>query len=267
MAKRQEKEPFPSISNITEWLETSGYPFELSVARLLHRTPPWSPTCGLYLQDATGQHREIDVSANYQVFEGKKLLGQVRALIECKFGKQHPPCLLYTTHELADEFYIRFVAATDNLIEAAWESKELSRRLGETDLFRRQPAAHGIVAYRNENKNGNRPDPYYSACQKLVTLAAAACQKITEASNEYNDDLAAFVLPILAIRGPLFGAYLDASGPKERVQVIEQPYAMLFWGGSGKRVPVWVVTEAHLEKFVAEMTKASAVLAEFIRKK
>jgi hypothetical protein len=78
----------PLIEKLKGWIESSGYPLELRVARAFHRKANLVDLAHLYDDPETGTQREIDVIAVWERRVPNGML-RVRITIECKTSK-HP---------------------------------------------------------------------------------------------------------------------------------------------------------------------------------
>ncbi len=253
------QEESPALERrVADWLQSAGYPLEMTVARRMKEVFPRVQQSEFYPHAEGGLSREIDVVATAQRNLDGRIL-RVAFPVECKVSKDKP-WLVFTDSSIS-------LAASARITQraASWLGKKFLRavaerapHVGEAGLFRapRRPGYSVTRAFESSS------DKSYQALM-AVTNAAAGLARGLEGSV-----VTAVYFPLVVIDGPLFEVHL---GESNQIIVERVEGASLIWRNPGLGTPhtiVHIATLAGLEDLAASaretadiLLKQSAILA------
>ncbi len=221
---------------VKKWLEDTGYPLEMQVARTLQNTG-FRVSQSQYWEDPdTEKMRETDVIATLEKTEwGEKpnLTDVIEAsgqlILECKSSKNLPWVVFSRTSRegpLLQGF--KLVRA---IPRQCVHIPELMRTLAPF-VRNESRSAYGVTtSCRQTNK-----DSAYSA---MMSVAKSARYWIRQATSP------AFAIPVIVIEAPLLEAYLDGT----EIVVNELDMAAVLSGATGETTVVCVIRRTYLECF------------------
>lgn len=247
--------PMPAEANgrvpagrVSEWLNTQGFPFEMSVARALRRAGIASIVQSAYFTDPEeGKSREIDVIARRDLAIDGNLIVTAALVVECKVAPK-PWVLFVDRSEYATS--VPVLQRVTNKLGRNWlrslERREDIRDLPTLQAGPRRGYALTTARLLPDQSRDKTPDHAYEA---LVGATKAARALATSMDGERR---CAVLLPVLVLRGQLFEASLDSN---QCLQVAEIESGQVLWrnpSSGSDPVVVDVVTEEDLPRFAAE---------------
>ena len=226
---------------VAEWLGTEGCRLEYKTHEAFANVDPSVVTgMGLYVPNAEGVPREIDVFASITREYGPSALGwnrvaHVALICECKYSKGVPWILLCHdktpggdlsalphSHSLDD--HVCNVAANNSL-----------------HFTMSPPFAHALTAFKADTSG--RKDVAYDSLRKISDAAWDYAQRL------YPPAHFLFVIPVLVVDGPLLRARFDPKDGGGKFVAEEVEYGRLSWRGSHDFTGVDVVQADHLSTY------------------
>jgi hypothetical protein len=185
---------------IRNWILKNGYPFEMQIARLFQKNGFKISQSVLYRDIDTNKYREIDILAYHnKVVNGVSF--SFSFVIECKKSNDKP-WIVFKNTDLINNKLNRFKAfATNNahlLIHKTKANKTLKNVFPSLE-----DAGYNIVIAFKESK-----DLAYSSTTSLIK----ACKYIVNKFNKSELKQCNIYIPVIAIEGNLYDAYLDIDG-------------------------------------------------------
>ena len=247
-------------NKIVNWLDKSGYSFEMRVAEHVRSAGLDPLQSEHYVDPETNADRETDVVAYASAtHRDTKLI--VAIVFECKVSNEKPWVLLSRKCDLDRTAALRYRACT-------WYSETHFLSLTERSDFQElgtfvAPQRIGyslVVAFGSGNQ-----DKAYSALMSVTKATSAIVERIKAESSQNVHVLG---LPILAIKGKLFEAFLGDDGD---LSLEETSTGVLVWSkpvfetATRPVAPfsmVNVVTEDAFPTFVSALANDAATLAD-----
>lgn len=250
-------------SNVKKWLESSGAPLEMKVARSL-QMQGLDIQQSVYFEDPeSGTIRETDIIATRAIRMSDSLTVAAIAVSECKFAPtpwvifRGPPAndmerpnyqRIMTRH---GEEWIGLLSSHP----AISMGKMLQQEVRAGYALATSLIEQGQATSRSVGKDARQPSG--------KDLAYAAILSVTKAARSYRDLLdaspatttLAIIFPIIVLRGSLFEAWYDG----EELVVRQIQRGQVLW----KRTPgewpdlVDIVTEEALEEFAADFRESA----------
>lgn len=263
-------------SKLQSWLEKSGYPLEMRVARAFSNYG-YSVESSTYYEDpVTNKHREIDVDASKFTYadEARKNWFQVSFVIECKNSKDKPWVLFQSEHEEPkfsdDATAYRHANNSGHVALLALSVAGLAKT--NPLLMRREHSGYGLV-----RAFGDQSDVAYSAVMSACNACTAKAAYVDKNYNANGISQIQLYFPVVVVSGQLFRCWLEEDSPKfeeltEGALVYKNPDA-------GEHLStVEIVTEDGLENFlssrdqwvkslIADIDQGVGPLRKFLNKK
>jgi hypothetical protein len=198
-------------NEIRDWLEKSGYPLEMEVARtfrkntILHVDQSWH-----YIDPTTGDLRQADVVANIAgpISFGGESHPHVAVFltVECKsttapwvvlkdqprvFPPDEEPFLSWVPHTIDDSLLRGIVE----------ERRNSSRRMPIFDFL-----SPGYEVCEKRNTDKGKLDPAYAAVRQAASAAFGILGEVS------SDVVTGIAIPVVVTKSPLFEATLNGEG-------------------------------------------------------
>lgn len=233
------------------WLESQGYPLEMTVAAELQRAQFRVFQSEYYTDPESGDFREIDLVA-YRQREVNGILVRVTLTIECKLSRDKP--------------WVLFTSLGPRLSERASVAQRAASLLGR--LLLRELGSKEEIQQLPLFQEGNRSgygitqgfttgtDVTFAAIMSAAKAADARAREASEASDTQGD-FAEIVFPVIVVDGILFEYFLTATS--ERV-LSEIGAGILVWRNPVVGVPhtiIHVVTRDALQDFIARASETA----------
>jgi hypothetical protein len=236
-------------AEITSWLETQGYPVEMTVAREFRKRPFRVHQSHFFIDPNTSKRREIDVLVTKQGNINGRIV-RVVFVIECKESRERP-WVVFTDSSirLADTSRVCQQAASPfgRKLLTAFATDPL---FAETGLF----AIPKRPGYAVTTALGHGKDRAYYAISKVATATSALAKLVHQAP------LAAVFFPIVILNGHLFDCHLQHDG---KTVVEELSRAVLLWRKPVAALPhtiIHLVTLSELSGLVDDADKTACKL-------
>lgn len=241
---------------ILNWIDQTGYPFELDVGEAF-RQSNWEVEHARWYKDLfTEKWRELDVlSTIYGADDEGNAYGSVTLAVECKVSHENPWVVFAAPKPLRDGFSLWNWGTVDQLSRdisfvASIRKVRPPSILGLTSHF-----GHGIVKAFGDMKSGNPTSPF-SALRGVVGAVAALGTESAHFFDQAGDNYAClqFVIPLLVLRGSLYEYRFDDSDD-DRLKQVDSTVLSLASPFDGQQVLVRVITEAGVDPFLDEATR------------
>jgi hypothetical protein len=238
---------------VAEWLSTSGYPLEMTIAQAL-QTGGFTVVQSEYFEDhESSKWREADVVA-YQEYAGNTRRGIFSIVIECK-GRKDKPWVLFTSADTYPTTLSVTRRATSKEGESILSVLALNDKIAASALFSlpSRPAYGMTAALRTADAN----DQTYEALTSVCKSAIALVRRVSRVKSEY---LVPFVWPMIVIDAPLFECYLDDRGA---LQVDQIEKGLLIWRNPAitRHSLVHIYTR---ERFLRDISEIRSSALEFL---
>lgn len=241
-------------TKIAGWLETQGYPVEMTVARAFRERSFRVHQSHFFIDPNTSKRREIDVLVTRQGDIDGRII-RVVFVIECKKSPDKP-WVVFTDSSirLTDSSRVCQRAASPfgkKLLTAAFATDPL---FAETGLFAipKRPGYAVKTAFVDDKKDGE--DSAYYVISKVATATSALTKLLNQAP------LAAVFFPIVVLDGHLFDCHLGHDG---KTVVEELSRAVLLWRNPVVAMPhtiIHLVTLSELNSLVDDADKTACKL-------
>jgi hypothetical protein len=206
------------IAKLHEWLKKAGYPFELSVGRVL-QFAGWSiEHARFYVDPVTSKTREIDIVAKKSLGAPEtRTAASVSFVVECKRTRDKP-WVVFSSEETG----ARLLSADFASGRLAY-SAMLSASIGHPPLATFEASGrvgHSVVRAFADSKETD-PSGAHSAIQAAITAAAAlnAEYEALALSQAPRFSFVHVFIPLVVIDGDLFEFYMDESNTDTIVEV------------------------------------------------
>jgi hypothetical protein len=249
-------------AKLLRWLETSGHAFELRVAKNFQGPGwvDWLITQSRYYEDpATQTQREIDLTISY-IPDTAQWLDFV---VECKKTEARPWVVFCSTEStLPHEWLVQMVPHQDGW-SGFWRTLAKAQGWQSLKLFA-QPkrVGHSVVDVHfgaDGTETLGERDLAYDALRKVL----AACEASRHEYRGNKPDSLIGALPIIAVSGRLFQAFLGEDGSCE---IEEVPMSLVLWESSAATVPVRIVSASALSELASQIKPAAEwIYAEAVR--
>lgn len=247
------------LGGVRQWLEKSGYAFELRIARAFRDGGARPVDLSFTYTDAnSGALREGDVLAQFGWTAFNDTPASVEIVVECKSGRDHPWVAFYDKviargSALEDWVYFAhgpFVGITEPLAES-W--------IGYPPFDATRIASHLVAAHANDSRN-----PAGDAVRQLLSAAEGRRQRYLE--RQSRDRRGCVIVPVAVTGGRLVDCQLDANGT---VRLEEVDAAVVAGPRRGEKpARVFVVTESAVTQFahsILELTTRAHEQAQLLR--
>lgn len=230
---------------VQNFLDKNGFPFEMKVASEFQQAGFDIHQSVYYADPNTEKPRELDIIAQWSKAVENKIRFNVNFIVECKYART--PWILFssTTKGLKKGFYYK------NNNGKRWINKLEKTPDFENFFEHSQKYGYGITVTNSEQDDEKvNKDNAFVAIQTLLNfLQSEANASMYSATNVYS-----IYVPIIAIRGKLFEAYLDSNDDR-KAQCNEISEAQLFYKYNvGGIVPkIHIVTEDHLKTYIKKL--------------
>jgi len=244
-------------SQLREWLQREGYPFEMKVAQAFAKAGFAVQQSEYYEDPETGSPREVDVVATIQRSTPKDLIFRLVFLVECKSSLDKPWLLFCSTKRapLSDSGRVAQRVSSKVAVHVLFGIAD-DKDVQNLALFRiRDPAGYGLrQAFLKEKQK----DAAYAAMASIADAARAAAKHWTKHAHEPR--VVEIIFPVIAIDGRLFKCWLDEATV---LSVSEISYGSLLWRtpfGHLSNMIVDVQTAASIEEFATESFESARTL-------
>ncbi|QYK63349.1 hypothetical protein KAI37_03682 [Paenibacillus sp. S25] len=243
-------------TRIMDWLNSQGYPLEMSVAEVLLNLKFNVIQSEYFIDDESTQQREIDIVASLQKEIGNKLV-RISLIIECKVSKDKP--------------WIIFTSENTRLAPPARIAQRAGSRIGNIVL--------GNLAHKKEIQDLNLfslPErPGYGLTQAFTNgndVAYNSCVSVSKATraisksvdSRKNDRYVRICLPVIVIDGKLFETYLNESN---EMSVIEVSKGVMVWRNPIVGMPhtvINVITKEAIDEYFSSVKTDIIKIIDFI---
>ncbi|MFF7237212.1 hypothetical protein [Streptomyces collinus] len=260
----------PDMDSLTAklqtWLAAQGYPLEMRVAREFKKKGVRVTSSDYYVDDESGDYREIDVTARIPLCDLATLNGDevpsfLCAVIECKSAPGKPWVLfeggadLHPVASVAQRFVLN--AASRHWDRYAMRIDPTKKPLTETlPLFDiGQNPAYSAV---RSSLGKNREDAAYGAMVSVTKAAYAVANMYP-----HNGNMALHVaVPIIVVDSPIFSCKLSESG-EVQLEPIERGTIVWKKGVSKAHAVhsiITIVSEAALPALCDDIAKTASHL-------
>lgn len=245
------------LDGVRQWLEKSGYAFELRVARAFREGGARPVDMSFSYTDASsGTLREGDVLAQFGWTALNDTPADVEVVVECKSGREYPWVAFYDKviargSALEDWVYQAhgpFVGVTEPLAES-W--------IGYPPFDATRIASHLVAAHTKDSRN-----PASDAVRQVLSAADGRWKRYLERQGQ--DRRGCVIVPVVVTGGRLVECQLDTDG---KVRLKEVASAVVAGPRRGdKPARVFVVTESAVRQFaqaILELTTRAHEQAQF----
>lgn len=241
-------------SNLRDWLQREGYPFEMRVARAFAKAGFDIQQSDYYDDPETGSPREVDVVASVQSSAKFDLIFRIIFLIECKSSLDKP--------------WLLFCTPGDDLPKPGKVAQRISSRAGvpvlsglardknvqDLTLFKlRAPVGYGLKQAFTKEK-----DIAYAAMFSVGSAAKAGALYWTKHPHESR--VVELIFPVIVIDGRLFECWLDEA---DVISLTEATSGTLLWrnrfGHLGHTI-IDVQTASSIGQFATDSYKSAVTL-------
>lgn len=237
---------------VAAWLETSGFPLEYAVSRVLTAAGLKVDTHRFYQPRSGDAPREVDIVARTD----RRGLGvTVRAVLECKVAPT-PWVVLTRSDPVTESEVMSWSISTTVAREIAQYAVDAAIHWNRPSpaWFGRTPSPHGAVVVGLPRRKGQLTDREgpHDALRQVVDasqgiLGEALPSSIDSEMGTIQREQPALVWPIVVIRGSLFQVIEDEAAGAVAAAV---PWQRIIWGGAtAKPIVVDLVSESHLPEY------------------
>ncbi|QJD91827.1 hypothetical protein HH213_18055 [Duganella dendranthematis] len=221
-------------SAVLKWIEESGFPLEMEVAKEFRRAGFEVLQSSIVLDGQEGKSREVDVLAR-----DPDLIGYVdiNCVIECKVSKAHPWVVFVADDVL--ENYNRlhsFCVSSPDAKEAMWEE------------FRRGTVIRGLLpetnrcGYAVKQALGGTDHSYGAA----ISVLKACVKVVSELPGVKSFPQIKFAFPLIVIDAPLFECSLNDHGELVLEEVSESRFLYAAYVPEYAGCCITIVTKRNL---------------------
>jgi hypothetical protein len=239
---------------VTNWLDTQGYPLEMKVASKLRKSGFGVRHSVHYSDPETLKSREIDVICKINEPIG---LANIYFTIECKSTKK--PWVMFTSEHTLQNY--------NHLFALAIMSDKARLELGE-NIFNLQDS---LLWFSKKGRIGYSLTQAFSDGQDTPYEATMSAIKASLSLYKENDSSTTLILPfffafpIVVTASPLFECYFDESGGM-KVQEIQEGF-LFFDGkiGNFQGTCLRIVTENAIDSLANEIKETSESLMGLLK--
>ena len=247
----------PLEKKISEWLESQGYPLEMTVARSFMNSGYRVLQSDYFDDSESGDSRELDINASVQESIGDMLV-RIKFVVECKSSDR--PWLLFTRP--------RLIAAPASVAQRG--CSDLGRKficeLAQNEEIQSLPLfkvsdnpAYGVTqAFTSGN------DVTYGAAMS-VTKAAAAQIKDANKYTSLGRPYCLLVFPVIVTDAPMFNVDLDETA-EPRLQPVKS--GVLIWRNRvmhGLHNIINIVHRDNVDEFAKQMLPCCKTLFSYAK--
>lgn len=246
-------------AKVRTWLNGHGAPFEMLTAQTFARLGAHVQQGRYVIDPDTKKSREVDVIAGKQTSLVDHGIVGVWACVECKYAGEKPWVLFRGTEYWEPRPIFNRITT---LYGEEWlEKVQFIDEVRAAPLWRSERApAYGIGTAQLGSalpKDGDG-DQAWAALWQVTQAARALADELSE--NQARTVFAA-VLPVLAIRGRLFEAWLD--GEQLVVREVDQGQVLRRDPAAGEQaILVDIMTEKALESYAAQFEAGARIALE-----
>ena len=206
-------------SKIRDWLEKSGYPLEMQVAKGLQKAGFGVVQSEYFEDEESSKWRETDV-IGYEEHRSETCRALFSLIVECKGGKDKP-WVLFTCHDNYPSGLSISRRASSDKGDSILRVLALKDEVKSNPLFSvpDRPGYSLTVA----NIGGGNSDVAYNALQSVCKASLGLINRI---DNLPFENIIPFAWPVIVINAPLYESYLDDDG---EVQISEITEGLLIW--------------------------------------
>jgi hypothetical protein len=234
---------------IKAWLEKTGYPLEMSVARHLQHAGFTAVQFEYYPDPNSGQYRETDVVA-YEDHKNDSIQVLLLLVFECKAAKDKPWVLFSTESRLPPSVAVQQRATSSHYTQILTKLS-CDPVIQNSSLFSLpNRTGYSSVTAFNDKKDVSE-DRTYASIMSVASACRGLIAKIGQATRAAQN-IHMFATPFLILRGQLYEAYLGKDG---NTQIVAINDGVLAW-----RNPVLanfsfvrVMTEEWLERTASRL--------------
>jgi len=243
-------------SKVVDWLNSQGYPLEMSVASAFKQHGFYTRISDFYDDFETSSPREIDVTAQLSFNTKDKTWFQVSCHIECK-STRDKPWLLFISDVTGDElgslfeYVISSKAYTLFLAQKSGLGKNIESKLNidYLPIFSAKKIGYGVAQAFSSGQ-----DVPFKATMSAIKSAVSRVHKF---SGENSNSIA---FPVIVTEGKLFECYLEPNG---QIRINETNSGLLlskFPNPLHTSPIVSIVTKNSLPDFIIELMATIDIL-------
>jgi hypothetical protein len=250
---------------VQNWLEKSGYPFEMEVANAFREADFGVSQAVFYADPETKQQREIDVVASDSVALIKAgHTVYLRFVVECKTSHDKPWVMFTSRSRAATRggtsnmgMYSLMGRAKGLTVRAILSRDRAFDSLPLFDVANDLRPAYGMVQALGKSDGF---DASYSAQMQAVKAAIAILdddKRVRPLRLRFRPESATMVCPVIVLDGPLFLARLNETG--NGIELIERERHFLAVSNpevTAQMSFLTVVTRQGLAKYVSDAAQA-----------
>lgn len=233
-------------NNIKNWILKNGYSFEMIVAKSFKKFAFNVSQSILYKDKNTEKYREIDIIAHIN-HEINNVWFNLTFVVECK-KTIDKPWIVFKNKELFNLKSSRYDVLCSNNAKSLLS--KINPKSKELELIFPSiiDSGYNVVTAFKENK-----DLSYSAKSSLLN----ACEHLVNKSNQSNLRFCNIYIPIIAIEGELYDAFLDVD---EDIKLIKVDYSTIVntksFDDTSSSV-ITIVSSENLETYIENLKKNS----------
>jgi hypothetical protein len=240
-------------TKVSEWLNKSGYPLEMVVAKALQDAGFGVVRAEYFEEASSGKWRETDVVA-YEERRGQTCRAIFALVAECKGGRDKPWVLFTSRDPYPSQLSVARRATTEGG-ESILNVLALNPDIAASQLFRvpERPGYGLTIAFRETDKSDHAYEALNSVCNATLGL-------LRRLDAVPNDRIIPFAWPVIVINAPLVEAFLNDDG---EVQVVPIDDGLLIWKNPliTRHTLVAIYTK---ERFLAEASKLRGAALRFL---
>jgi len=255
-------------TEIEEWLQRTGYPLEMRVAKEFRtKRPAFVEQSYFYHDVATGEVREGDVLASWSTSPGDWL--QLLFAVECK--SSGVPWVVFTEgrERLEPLDFRRWLDATPSIGLSAKRIVELGARIKRFPiplLTMSKSPGYGIVEKKDEGKQrGGGASLAYDAVRQAASFALGIAGRANsgdaEVSNGEEPDYTSIIFPIVVTKSPIFECWLNSDNLPTARQV-DSSSVVVYLGKPARHVVVTVVNDNNIAQLADACLRTATALSE-----
>jgi len=240
---------------IRAWLEKTGYPLEMSVARYLKQAGFTAVQSEYYPDPDSGQYRETDVVV-YEDDTKDSIQTLLLLVLECKAAMDKPWVLFSTESSLPPSVAVQERATSSH-------STQILTKLSSDPVIQNSSlfslpnrTGYSLVTAFSDKKDVSE-DRTYASIMSVASACRGLIAKIDQATRSAQN-IHTFAIPFLILRGRLYEAYLDKDG---NTQIVATNDGVLAW-----RNPVLahfsfvrIMTEEGLERAASKLKEEAKI--------
>ena len=195
--------------SIRKWIKKNGYPFEMQVAKHFRNSGFAISQSIMYRDSETNKYRETDIIAHRtKSFNGVWV--NITFVIECKKSSDKP-WILFVNKHLYSLQYSKYP------VLASYNASRLIKRIETNNSFK-SPLIFPTITnsgYNIVTAFSEKSDVAYAASQSVIK----ACEYLVDKSNASVKKFCNIYIPIIAIEGQLYEAFLNEADEIDLNQV------------------------------------------------